>query len=156
MVLIMISGLACLYCAILSRRLKNLGNLKTGVGASIISLTQAIEDTHKAAQEAQTSTLQTVQTLRHLLDKAESAAPRVEAIIAELEQSCDRARAQRLQIDTVLDNSLTPAITKAQGTAAKLLKVVSDINRYKTDLKKTPQDRQHGPRETVIPIKINQ
>jgi len=51
-ILIFISGSACLYCAALSRRLKKLNNLKTGVGASIVSLTHAIEDTHKANQKA--------------------------------------------------------------------------------------------------------
>jgi chromosome segregation ATPase len=136
MILIFISGFACLYCAMLSRRLKNLNNLKTGVGASIISLTQAIEDTHKAAQEAQTSTLQTVQTLRHLLDKSESAAPKIEALISEVERACDRAKSQHRQLDTILEGSLSPAIDKAQITASSLLKITSDINRFKSTLTK--------------------
>jgi len=152
MVLILISGLACLYCAILSRRLKNLNNLKTGVGASIISLTQAIEDTHKAAQEAQNSTLQTVQTLRHLLDKAESAAPRIEALIAELEHSSDKAGHQRRQLDNIVETSLSPAINKAQRTAASLHKVVSVLNRQKDTLNHSGNLDRGAPSPTIVKL----
>lgn len=142
-VLIFISGLACLYCAILSRRLKKLNNLKTGVGASILSLTQAIEDTHKAAQEAQTSTLQTVETLRHLLVKSESAAPKIEALISELEHASDKAKLHHRKLDSLVDTALSPAIDKAQTTASGLLKIISDINRFKDTL----PTQKNQPRE---------
>jgi len=57
-ILILISGSACLYCGLLNRKLKNLNNLKSGVGASIVSLTEAIEQTHQAAQQAEAKHLQ--------------------------------------------------------------------------------------------------
>jgi len=135
-ILILISGSACLYCALLNRKLKNLNNLKTGVGASIVSLTEAIEQTHQAAQQAQTSTLQTTETLRHLLDQAESAAPKVEALIAEIESSISKARQQRQRVDTVLEEDLTPATDKARTTASSLLKLMTDIEQYKQSLHK--------------------
>lgn len=131
-ILILVSGSACLYCATLSRRLKKLNNLKTGVGASIVSLTQAIEDTHKAAQEAQQSTLQTVETLRHLLEKSERAAPKIEALITELERTSETTKAERRKLERDVDKRLMPAIEKAQKTASGLLKIVSDIDKYRT------------------------
>jgi len=154
MVLIFISGMACLYCAMLNRRLKKLNNLKSGVGASILSLTQAIENTHKAAQEAQTSTLQTVETLRHLLAKSESQAPKIEALISELEQASDIAKVHRRQLDNIVDTTLVPAIDKAQTTASGLLKVVSDINRFKNTLP-TSKDVQTDTFVKLADVKRN-
>ncbi|MDB2438739.1 hypothetical protein N9W89_08500 [Hellea sp.] len=155
-VLIFISGMACLYCAMLSRRLKKLNNLKSGVGASILSLTQAIEDTHKAAQDAQTSTVQTVETLRHLLDKSESAAPKIEALILELEEVSKNAKLQQSQLNNIVETALSPAIDKAQTTASGLLKIVSDISRFKDTVSKSedlPQDGKSDRLVTLAPMK---
>ncbi len=150
MILILISGLACLYCAMLSRRLRKLNNLKTGVGASILSLTQAIEDTHVATQEAQNSTLQTVETLRHLLEKCENAGPKVEALVTELEQASDRAKAQCGQLDTLIDTQLSDAVERAQATASGLLKVASDLNDYKKKLHPPSKPIEYWSQDTLI------
>lgn len=152
MVLIFISGMACLYCALLSRRLKNLNNLKSGVGASILSLTKAIEDTHKAAREAQTSTVQTVETLRHLLEKSESAAPKIEALILELEQASDQAKTRRHELDGIVNTKISPAIDKAQLTASELLKIVSNIDQYKKSLPKS-KTQHRNIADTIIKLK---
>lgn len=135
--LILISGLACLYCGMLNRRLKKLQSLKTGVGASIVSLTDAITQTNKAAKDAQSTTLETVTTLRHLLAKAESAAPKIDALIAELANSTDAAMAQHERIGTQIEEELTTAVEKAQFTAASLLTAVSDVESYVERVKRT-------------------
>ena len=38
-ILLLVSGVACIYCVMLNQRLKGLSSLKKGVGASIVSLT---------------------------------------------------------------------------------------------------------------------
>lgn len=129
--LVLISALACLYCATLSRRLKKLNNLKSGVGASIVSLTSAIEQTHKAAQDAQATALQTVETLRHLLEKSEQATPKIEALITDLRNVAKEANKQKKTAEGVIQDQLSPTILKAQLTASGLLKTVYDINRFK-------------------------
>lgn len=134
LILILISGLACLYCAMLNRRLKNLNNLKTGVGASIVTLTNAIENTHKAAQEAQISTLEAVETLKQLLETSEMATPQVESLIAELEKARKDAKIQREQLEDTIEISLSHAITRAQNTAAGLMDIITDINESKEQL----------------------
>ena len=133
-ILILISGLACLYCWMLNRRLKNLNSLKSGVGASIVSLTKAIEDTHKAAQEAQRSTQEAVKTLNALLETARMETPRVAALVVDLEHARDSAKAQRQKLDDALEITLPNAIAKAQKTAAGLLKIVSDLNESQADV----------------------
>ena len=129
-VLILISGLACLYCGMLNRRLKKLQNLKTGVGASIVSLTDAITQTNRAAKDAQSTTLETVETLRHLLSQAEAATPKIDALIAELAHSVEAANSKRKLIDVQIEETLSPAIEKAYDTAECLLKVITDVDDY--------------------------
>lgn len=91
--LIFISGFAVFYCWLLSRRLKNLQNLETGLGGSIVSLTDAIKKTNQAAMEARASTVETVKTLKKLLREAEDTLPQVEAKLESLRNSQRGAKA---------------------------------------------------------------
>lgn len=123
-ILILISASACFYCALLSRRLKALNNLDTGVGASIVSLTEAIGKTHDAARAAQSSTKETVQTLRFLLEKSESMAPKVEAAIAEMERSLSSVEKLKTELKTKITPELDEAGQRARVLANNLLKTV--------------------------------
>lgn len=123
-ILILISASACFYCAMLSRRLKRLNRLDVGVGASIVSLTDAIGKTHDAAREAQSSTQQTVETLRFLLEKSESMAPVLEASLAEVTRSLKSAQAVRKELDTRVTPDLMEASAQARKLATGLLQTV--------------------------------
>ena len=127
-ILIVISGLACLYCYLLSRRLRKLNNLETGLGASIITLTRAIEETYKAAQDAQTSTAEAVKTLRDLLERSDNLTPKADTIVKDMERAFERARDKQDQLEYAIDVSLSRAVDKAETTATGLLQIVSEIH----------------------------
>lgn len=128
-ILILISASACFYCALLSRRLKALNALDVGVGASIVSLTDAIGKTHDAAREAQSSTHQTVETLRSLLEKCESMGPNIESAIAELDIGLETARKLKLQIKDEITPELLDATEGARTTAKSLLKMLQVVEK---------------------------
>jgi len=133
-ILILISASACFYCALLSKRLKALNGLDSGVGASIVSLTDAIGKTHDAAREAQSATHETVETLRFLLDKCESMAPNIEASISELESQLKAARKIKTDLQDGVMPELETAAQRGRVTATGLLKIVEAV--------KTQQDAQ--------------
>lgn len=129
-ILLLISGIACLYCVLLNRRLKGLNDLKSGVGASIVSLTKAIKETHKAAKAAQSSTVESIDVLKDLLDKSNEASLRMEAETIALQRNVKRAIAVNAGLQVKVQTDLPEAIEKAQTTASNLLKVVADIEKY--------------------------
>ena len=126
-ILILISASACFYCALLSRRLKALNRLDSGVGASIVSLTEAIGKTHDAAREAQSSTVETVKTLRFLLEKSESMAPALEASMTEASRSLASVQKLKLELDTTVKEELKERTVRAKTMAANLLKTVEAL-----------------------------
>ncbi|MGJ8562352.1 MAG: hypothetical protein ACSHXY_02260 [Alphaproteobacteria bacterium] len=135
MILIFLSAIACLYCYLLNRRLTKLNNLDTGLGATIVTLTKAIEQTYSAAQSAQTSTLEAVQTLNGLIEKSEKLTPDVEHLMQNLERHCERAKDQQDLLEYSIEVSLDRAVSKAETTAVELLRIVSEIKSkefYKT------------------------
>lgn len=131
-ILLLISGIACLYCVLLNRRLKGLNDLKSGVGASIVSLTKAIKETHSAAKAAQSSTVESIDVLKDLLDKSNEASLRMEAETIALQRNVKRAIAVNAGLQVKVQTDLPEAIEKAQTTASNLLKVVADIEKYHT------------------------
>jgi|GEM_PF-2887709 len=133
-ILLFVSGLACVYCILLNRRLKGLNNLKSGVGASIVSLTEAIHNTNNAAQKAQASTVESVKMLRSLIEKAETLSTQLEAVTIDAERRLKPARSLDAALEEKITTTLPNSVMKAQTTASNLLKVVTDIERYKDDL----------------------
>jgi len=126
-ILILISASACFYCALLSRRLKALNRLDSGVGASIVSLTEAIGKTHDAARDAQSSTLETVKTLRYLLEKSESMGPVLEASMTEVSRSIASVQKLKSELDTTVQEDLSEATLRARKVATNLLKTVATL-----------------------------
>ena len=126
-ILILISASACFYCALLSKRLKALNGLDSGVGASIVSLTDAIGKTHDAAREAQSATHETVETLRFLLQKCESMAPNIEASISQLDSQLKAARKIKAELKDTITPELETAAQRGRITASGLLQIVEAV-----------------------------
>ena len=126
-ILILISASACFYCALLSHRLKALNRLDSGVGASIVSLTEAIGKTHEAARDAQNSTLETVKTLRYLLEKSESMGPVLEASMTEVSRSIASVQKLKAELDITVQEDLSEATLRARKVATNLLKTVATL-----------------------------
>ncbi|PHR57697.1 MAG: hypothetical protein COA43_11835 [Robiginitomaculum sp.] len=134
--LIFISSLAVFYCWLLSRRLKALQSLESGLGASIVSLTDAITKTNRAALEAKQSTVETVQTLKGLLRSAEDAMPLVEARLESLRHSQRSAQNKHDELDAIMKKTVDPAIKNAKATSQSLLEIVQEIHKYEQKTKK--------------------
>ena len=122
--LILISGLACLYCWLLNKRLKGLSNLESGVGATIVSLTNVIQDTHSAARHTLEEITQHMNTLRHLIEKAEGQAAQLEAFSIELERDVKKADLCRTELISLVEKELPASLLSAKSTARTLLQSV--------------------------------
>lgn len=131
--LLLISALACLFCALLHRRLKRLNDLKSGVGASIVSLTNAIETIHKSAKDTQSTTLEMTTTLRHMLEKAETALTNLEAKKIEMENEVKKISHATQKARTESDTLITNTIKQAKDTAAQLNDIMADLQAFQKE-----------------------
>lgn len=136
LLVIMISAVAVLYCATLNSRIRKLNSLESGLGATIVTLTKTIEDTHQAAKEAQQSTLSTVSRLKELIHEAEEATPKVDALIVELNRT--RSKAEKECTDKLKDieSTIRPTIDEAVKTSQNLLEIITMLEAYQNKLGK--------------------
>src|SRR6056297_217495 len=72
------------YCYILARRLARLNDLETGVGAAVAVLSAQVDDLTRALAAAQSTADASTHSLYGLTDRAESAARRLELLVASM------------------------------------------------------------------------
>lgn len=128
--LIVLCGASAFYCWMLSRRLKKLNDLKSGVGASIVTLTEAIERTHAAATTARGELFESIEEIKGLMADAESKAARLERIMTDCDVKVVEAEQATSALKQVVDIEIPGARLKALKTTEGLLKVMADMKRH--------------------------
>lgn len=84
--ILMIAGTvaAALYCLILARRLKRFNNLENGMGGAIAVLSVQVDDMTKTLVRAEASAKESAEKLQGLAERGESAARRLELLLASM------------------------------------------------------------------------
>lgn len=85
--IILISAVACIYCMVLSRRLRALQNTRNGLGATIKALNDSISAVSATTDETRYHAGELATRLAHLIDDAKVACERVERLTHDLHQT---------------------------------------------------------------------
>ncbi len=75
---------AAFYCFVLSRRLARFTNLESGMGGAVAVLSVQVDEMTKALEDAQKTSKGSADSLEDLIQRAESAASRLELILASM------------------------------------------------------------------------
>lgn len=81
----LVSFAACVYCIVLSRRLKALQNTKDGLGATITALSTSISQMSATTQDTRVRVESMATRLAHLISEAEKTCQRLEETIASVD-----------------------------------------------------------------------
>lgn len=127
--LISLCGASAFYCWMLSQRLKKLNDLKSGVGASIVTLTEAIERTHAAAKTARGELFDSIDEIKGLLADAEAKASRLDAAMSDSDAKITATERASAELGQLIETDVPEARRKALKTTEALLKVVGDLKR---------------------------
>lgn len=85
--IILISAVACIYCMVLSRRLRALQNTRNGLGATIKALSDTISAVSSTTDETRYHAGELATRLAHLIEEARTACDRVEQLTSDLKQT---------------------------------------------------------------------
>lgn len=81
---------AAIYCHVLSRRLRKLGELDKGLGGAVAALSRQADDLRKAMETARKSANEQTRELAKRTARAEAAAGRLEILIAAMHDAESR------------------------------------------------------------------
>ena len=150
--LIALCGASAFYCWMLSQRLKKLNDLKSGVGASIVTLTEAIERTHAAATTARGELFESIEEIKVLLADAETKAERLENIMDQSDVKIGEAEQARDSLRDMVELELPGARLKALKTTEGLLKVMADLKRLNAAMPRVVSETKSSTQtETAAP-----
>lgn len=85
-VLLLVSGAACIYCFVLSKRLKRLNDTRKGIGASIVEMSAALSQTQHTLKMAREASVESIDRLTALIEDAEKKIPEVSELIDTLDE----------------------------------------------------------------------
>lgn len=104
--LFLISFAACVYCIVLSRRLRVLQNTKDGLGATIMALSESIAAMSTTTQETRKHAGELAARLAHLLQEANRTSLQIEGAIREIEirhaRSVEESRATGAELEALV------------------------------------------------------
>jgi hypothetical protein len=95
--LIAAAAVAALYCHVLSRRLRRLGDLDSGLGGAVATLSRQAEDLRAAIDDARRSAAESSRELAKRTARADAAAGRLEILIAAMHDAESRSRPSGLR-----------------------------------------------------------
>lgn len=81
----LVSSAACIYCFVLSKRLKALQNTRDGLGATITALSNSIAQMSTTTQDTRVRVESMATRLAHLISEAEKSSRKLEETIASIE-----------------------------------------------------------------------
>jgi hypothetical protein len=70
------------FCSVLSRRVRALKDLDSGIGGAITQMTRALEDARRALEDAKTASRDGRQDLKELITRAEAASAQLRILLA--------------------------------------------------------------------------
>ncbi len=90
-VLLAASAAAAIYCFVLSARLKRLNDIRSGLGASIASMSVTLDEAKRILEDTRRANIEGETKLRILIDDAERFAPELADLLDALVEAADGA-----------------------------------------------------------------
>lgn len=121
--IILISAVACIYCMVLSRRLRALQNTRNGLGATIKALSDSISAVSATTDETRYHAGELATRLAHLIDEARVACDRIENLTDDMKKTEARSSERFDEVQK-----------QASGTMQEALDLSNDRLREISDL----------------------
>ena len=123
--------------------------MKKGLGASIVTLSNAISKTSLAAQEAKLSAAESVEQLNKLLGDVETTIPKIDMMLESMERNSKRTIKESKAVQEELVSTLRPLLQEAQDKAGTLSVILSEVDHYTNRMITSPAN-EHGNKQADL------
>ena len=131
--IILISSVACIYCIVLSRRLRALQNTRNGLGATIKALSDSISAVSATTDETRYHAGELAVRLARLIEEARGSCERVESLTKRLNEAHDRAASYRAP-EPAAPAPTTGAVQEALDVSNQRLQEITEMMHRLKDL----------------------
>ena len=125
--LFLVSFAACLYCALLSRRLKALQNTKNGLGATIRAMSDSVAAVSSARHETQAQAGDLANRLTATMKEAQETAEKLKELKTAMEVK-DRELSRRIQAaDADIRSTLRETLEASSGKITEITRLTKRL-----------------------------
>jgi hypothetical protein len=102
---------ACVYCMVLSRRLKKLSGFESGLGGAIAVLSTQVDDMQKVLKSTEETAVKATEQLQLLIKEADDAAGNLEVLLASMDDLPEAPPQSAPLVLTEATKVLEPAVS---------------------------------------------
>ena len=132
--IILISSVACIYCIVLSRRLRALQNTRNGLGATIKALSDSISAVSATTDETRYHAGELGTRLARLMEEAKQSCDRVEALTERLNAAHDRSPTHLAPAPVAAPAPTNGAVQEALDVSNQRLQEITEMMHRLKDL----------------------
>ncbi len=125
--IILVSSAACVYCFVLSRRLKALQNTKDGLGATILAMSKSISAMSNSTQETRSHVGEMAGRLAGLLEEANATCARLETVQSSLENTQQSAVDQVTNTQTELGIMMRIILDQSKSRIVEMTNMMQEF-----------------------------
>ncbi len=146
------TGTACLYCWILSKRLKRLTNAKNGFGAGIAALSHSAEEMKAVMESTKVSGDAVAHRLETLLIKSENRVSHLQDLLQQVTDMRESAMDETRQVTLKYTETLSPLIEEANESADRLFNALDAASAAELEMMCRPfgQDADKRPLKVAV------
>lgn len=133
----LVSFAACVYCIVLSRRLKALQNTKDGLGATIMALSESISAISSTTKETRAGAEEVAARLAHLLAESNQMCARLESLTQSMKTTHTHTSQQvnkaQIELSTMMRDILDQSKERIMDMSALIGQMRDVTNTVVTD-----------------------
>lgn len=127
-----VSFTACIYCFVLSRRLKTLQDTKDGLGATIVAFSKSIADMSSSTKETNLRAKQIAQNLTTAISAADASAIKISTLLETLDAKETHLTHNIAKATKDVDTDLQGVLNEAKVYAHEISTLLKEIKTIPT------------------------
>lgn len=144
--ILLVSLAACVYCMVLSRRLRALHDTKEGLGATITAMSNSISGMSLAAEQTQARVGNTAGQLSQLLVEAQAAQTNLDTLIDRAGRREAESIATLKAVHGEVEHSLLSLLKQSQSEVSQLTLALKAAKRLRAHQSMDTRPRAVAPR----------
>lgn len=149
--LFLVSFAACVYCIILSRRLKTLQDTRDGLGATIMAMNKSVAAVSSATRETRVQAGELTDRLAQMMREADKSCQRLSALQASVEASEGNLGRKADAVKSEVASELKLILQRSRQEMREMKQLLQELKAQKSRLSAADRDADFLFEDDIMP-----
>ncbi|GGB75709.1 DUF6468 domain-containing protein [Henriciella pelagia] len=149
--LFLVSFAACVYCIILSRRLKTLQDTRDGLGATIMAMNKSVAAVSSATRETRVQAGELTDRLAQMMREADKSCQRLSALQASVEASEGNLGRKADAVKSEVTSEMKLILQRSREEMREMKQLLQELKAQKSRLSAADRDADFLFEDDIMP-----